>query len=433
MKPSAQLQATVELLGQYEQANQPADRLMAKYFRERRYIGSKDKAAISHHFYAILRNMLCLDYLVDLVRPSARENNENVYRMAAHLSLSGEKLDSHFTGAKYELAKLPQLDLERLQTIEDSMMEFAPENVRLNVPAWLLPALKESLGDKLEQEAEAFNQQASTDLRVNTLKADRQQVFDELQQQRFACNKTDLSPWGIRFDKRVNIIGQDLFKQGCIEIQDEGSQLLSLLSAARPGLRVVDFCAGAGGKTLGIAAMMQNKGQIWACDVHSKRLEQLKKRQRRAGVHNVRVHHLSSENDKWVKQHAASADIVLLDSPCTGTGTWRRSPDARWRLERNDINELVALQRSILESACRLVKPGGTLIYATCSLLKEENEDQVGWFLAKNPQFSTKQIDLPDALQDCSAKLQIDGHQLRTFSALTNTDSFFMATMVRAR
>ena len=177
------------------------------------------------------------------------------------------------------------------------------------------------------------------------------------------------------------------FKDGLIEVQDEGSQLVALLADARPGMRVADFCAGAGGKTLAMAAQMKNKGKIVACDVLEGRIDRAAVRFNRAGVHNVERKALSSERDQWVKRHAGTFDRVLVDAPCTGTGTWRRNPDAKWKLTPEDVAELEQVQRNILDSAWRLVKPGGRLIYATCSLLAEENEAQIEAFLAAHADF----------------------------------------------
>ena len=200
----------------------------------------------------------------------------------------------------------------------------------------------------------------------------------------------------------------------------------------KPSQKVVDFCAGAGGKILAMAAMMQNKGTIYACDVHSKRLEQLTKRTRRAGVHNVRTHVLSSENDKWVKKHQQVADVVLIDAPCSGTGTWRRSPDSRWNLTQSDLQNLIETQSSILRSAKRLVKPGGVLLYATCSLLKDENEKQVERFLSNHEDFKL----IPDYFNEFdfdSNLLDVNDSSLRTYPGKTGTDGFFLAALQKVQ
>ena len=228
---------------------------------------------------------------------------------------------------------------------------------------------------------------ASTDLRVNTLKATREEAIAALKAEGITAAPTQLSPVGLRVHGRPPLATMQVFKDGLIEVQDEGSQLVALLADARPGMRVADFCAGAGGKTLAIAAQMQNKGKIVACDVLEGRIDRAAVRFNRAGVHNVERKALSSERDQWVKRHAGTFDRVLVDAPCTGTGTWRRNPDAKWKLTPEDVAELEQVQRNILDSAWRLVKPGGRLIYATCSLLAEENEAQVEAFLAAHADF----------------------------------------------
>jgi 16S rRNA (cytosine967-C5)-methyltransferase len=223
-----------------------------------------------------------------------------------------------------------------------------------------------------------------------------------------------------------------VFKDGLIEVQDEGSQLVALLADARPGQRVADFCAGAGGKTLAMAAQMHNKGKIVACDVLEGRIDRAAVRFNRAGVHNVERRALSSERDQWVKRHAGTFDRVLIDAPCSGTGTWRRNPDAKWKLSPQDLEELEQVQRNILDSAWRLVKPGGRLIYATCSLLAEENEAQVEAFLAAHADF--KRVPVGEVWQtaiggDCPATSDM----LSLTPAQHGTDGFFAAVLERVK
>lgn len=425
MRPAAQLQATIELLDQIEETRYPADRSMAQYFKQRRYIGAKDKAAISEQLYTILRNRLSFQYLLE----RAGLGIHNRMLAAVLMRVEGEAdVSRFFDGERYSPSRLKPEQIEAFSNI-DLNLNDAPSNVRLNVPDWVASQLQESLGDRYEAEMHATNQRASTDIRVNTINSSIGQVSQILKTVGYSFESTALSPWGIRFDGRVALFGLDAFKQGWFEVQDEGSQLLALLSAVKSGDKVVDFCAGAGGKTLAMAAMMNNKGTIYACDVHSKRLENLTKRTKRNGVHNVRTHVLSSENDKWVKKHKELADVVLIDAPCTGTGTWRRSPDSRWNLTQESIDNLVELQQSILQSAKRLVKPGGRLLYATCSLLNDENESQVDKFLAENDDFEAVDFDLPQSLQDHSDKIKVDGNQFRSFPALTGTDGFFVASL----
>ncbi len=261
---------------------------------------------------------------------------------------------------------------------------------------------------------------APLDLRVNIIKATRDDMLAALQKFGLQAELCTLSPWGIRIYDRPSLADIKMLKDGLIDIQDEGSQLIAKIVDAQPGERVVDFCAGAGGKTLAIAAMMQNKGRVIACDIMEKRLMKSSERFRRAGLHNIELRVLTGTRDPWVKKHKASFDRVLVDAPCSGTGTWRRNPDARWRNLGPPLADLLKTQAEILDSAARLVKPGGRLIYATCSLLPAENEEQVEAFLAAHPEFSL----FPCGLGDTA--------YLSLTPAQHGTDGFFGAVMVRA-
>ena len=328
MRPAAHIQATIELLDQVIETAYPADRVMAKYFRERRYIGSKDKAAISENFYEILRQKLSLSYLLEKNNLTISSRN-----LAALLLVKRSKeISDYFNNEQYSPKSLYQGDIDSLKGIDFKELDEAPEYIQLNVPEWITPKLKFVLKDKFVEEMQASNLRATTDIRVNLLKSDVAKVAELIDSLNYECEAASLSPWGLKFTQRVALFNLTEFKQGWFEVQDEGSQLLATLTGVKAGDRVVDFCAGAGGKTLAMAAMMNNKGSIQACDVHTKRLDNLSKRVKRAGAHNVRIHVLSSEKDKWVKQQQGKADVVLIDAPCTGTGTWRRSPDSRWNL-----------------------------------------------------------------------------------------------------
>lgn len=427
MRPSARVQACIELLDQQQASKRPADRLQSSYYQQRRYIGSKDKAAVSELFYSVLRRRGELDHRLRLSRLAF----SNRLRTALLVMLNGQHVESLFTGEKFAPEVLKAGELENLRFAVDVPMDEAPQSAQLNYPAWLEPDLKKSLGSRFDAEMSALQQRAPTDVRVNLLKTDRASVVESLKAQNIAVTICPHSPWGIRFEEKVALFNLAEFNQGLIEVQDEGSQLLALLTQVEAGSRVSDFCAGAGGKTLALSAMMSNKGSIWASDVHSKRLEQLAKRKKRADAHNIRTHLLSSENDKWVKQHAGSMDVVLIDAPCSGTGTWRRSPDGRWNLSAEDIQELLVLQAAILNSAKRLVKPGGRLFYATCSLLVQENEDQVVRFLSENEEFTASGLDLPKVLVEQSDSFLVNHHEFRSLPDLSGTDGFYLACLQR--
>jgi 16S rRNA (cytosine967-C5)-methyltransferase len=259
----------------------------------------------------------------------------------------------------------------------------------------------------------AMLSQAPLDLRVNIIKARRDEVLGELKKDGFDAHAGKTAPYAIRVFGRPQIAQHPLFKEGYIEIQDEGSQMVAVVADAKPGEQVADFCAGAGGKTLALAANMDNKGRVVALDVLGGRLMRAKERFRRAGLHNIETRELTSERDKYVKRHQGHFDLVLVDAPCTGTGTWRRDPDKRWRQLGPGISALVPLQKSILDSASRMVKPGGRLVYATCSLLPEENERQVENFLREHHDYS------------------LSRDFLKLTPAQNDTDGFFAAVMVK--
>lgn len=429
MTPAAHVQAAIELVEQSINTQRPADRLLSGYFRQRRYIGSKDKAAIAEQFYGVLRRRSELYYLLE--NSNLDKTPDNL--LAVYHHLSENDISQLFSDERYAPAQLTPSVLEALQKISANDLENAPKSVALNIPEWLAESLEDSLAEHFEAEMQACNQRASTDLRVNLLKSSMDKTSQVLAEQGVEFSQTDLSPWGLRLNKNIALQTIKQFNQGWFEVQDEGSQLLALLVDAKAGNRVVDFCAGGGGKSLAMSATMQNKGSILAMDVHDRRLAQLQKRAKRAGAHNIRTRVLSSEQDSWVKRNTQTADIVLVDAPCSGTGTWRRNPDSRWNLKQRDIDELSQLQRSILNSASRLVKPGGKLFYATCSVLKIENEAQTEEFIKHHPEFKASSLNTEHFFnQDQLNKLwQPSNSQLRMLASLNGTDGFYLSAFER--
>lgn len=392
MMPGGQIAASIEILETLQDAwddgkSLPVDALMGNYFRSRRYIGAKDKGFISRRVYGVLRKGGILLWYVEQsgMRPGPR-----ALVLAELVTGEGhdlDKLEEYFSGERHAPAAL---NAKEKAFIKDAQYPTTtmPEWMRLNVPEWTLPYLKARFGEQLAEEIGALNEEAPLDLRVNTLKTTREDAQKRLMKEGFAPVDTPYSPVGLRLIKRGAIFSTKTFQEGLIEVQDEGSQLVALLANAQPGQKVIDFCAGAGGKTLALAAQMQNKGRILAWDTSESRLERSKDRLRRAGVDNVQRHAIASENDPFIKRHKASADCVLIDAPCSGSGTWRRNPDLKWRFNKQDLQEILAMQKSILESASRLVKPGGKLVYVTCSIFREENEEQISAFLAEKSDFS---------------------------------------------
>jgi 16S rRNA (cytosine967-C5)-methyltransferase len=342
-------------------------------------------------------------------------------------TLSG--LVQSFSGGRFAPAMLSREEQAALARIEGHTPDHPdmPVAVRLEIPDWLLPRLEARFGPALAREMAALDGPAPLDLRVNTLKATREDARAALAAEGWKAEPTPFSPWGLRIQGRRPVTAGPAFQSGLVEIQDEGSQLVAVLADARPGMRVADWCAGAGGKTLALAGAMQNRGQLLACDVSAARLDGAVRRLRRAGVHNVERHPVVA-GDKWAKRRAGSFDRVLVDAPCTGTGTWRRNPDARLRLTERDLLELLPKQASILDAAQGLVRKAGRLVYATCSLLSEENEAQVTAFLARHPGFSLIPAERATAL---APGLSGEGGFLSLTPAQHGTDGFFAAVLER--
>lgn len=435
MTPGAQIAAAIELLttihGKWDEGlAAPADALLGEYFRKRRFIGAKDKGFISRRVYTVLRHGASLQWHVEQSGLPVSPRTLVIAALAIDEQHPLHVLEHWFSGNGYDAPALSEEERRFIGQLRHRDSADMPDWMRLNVPQWCMARLQSLFGDNTEAELAALNEEAPLDLRVNTLKADRDAVRKALEKDGFHAQPTPCSPWGLRLDKRGALFNSKAFKDGWVEVQDEGSQLVALISGAKPGDKVIDFCAGAGGKTLALAAMMQNKGRILAWDTSESRLEQSVKRLRRAGVDTVQRHALASENDPFIKRHKASADIVVLDAPCSGSGTWRRNPDLKWRFAEQDLHEITALQRRILDSAQRLVTPGGKLLYITCSIFEEENEEQITQFLARHPDFRV--APLPEIWDNNSCPEWSGRSQfLRLTPHSAGTDGFFAAILYK--
>lgn len=432
MTPAARVQAGIELLEATEAApDAPADAVANAFFRARRFIGAGDRRAIAERHWAMLRAEGRHAWALRRVRAPTTPRT----RMLAQLLAEGLRADAVaglFSGARHGPTPLTEPERAALRALAALAGDAAamPEAVRLGVPEWLQPHLTRRFGDRLAEEMAAMDRPAPTDLRVNLLKTSREAARAALAAEGIVADPTPLSPWGLRVAGRAAVTATEAFRAGLVEIQDEGSQLVALVVDARPGMRVLDFCAGAAGKTLALAAAMGNRGRLVACDVSKPRLDAATKRLRRAGVANVE-RRLLEPGTKWIKRAAGGFDRVLVDAPCTGSGTWRRNPDARTRLREADLAELVAKQAAILDRASRLVKPGGLLVYATCSVLPEENEAQVDAFLGRHPSFEL--VPLAEAWEAvASGAPPCQGAFLSLTPAQHGTDGFFAAVLRRS-
>jgi 16S rRNA (cytosine967-C5)-methyltransferase len=428
LTPAARIAAAIDLLEVVEGApKRPADAVANDFFRTRRYIGSGDRRAVSDRVWTVLRARRRLGWWLGGAPNSPR------LLVAASLLLEGwsrSGVQQAFSGGQFAAAPLDRTESATLAKIDGHTLDHPnmPEAVRLEIPDWLLPRLAARFGTSLPAELAALSQPAGLDMRVNLLKTSRDQAKAALAAEGWHAEPTKLSPWGLRIDGRRPVTSGPAFQSGLIEIQDEGSQLVAAMVGAMPGMRVVDWCAGAGGKTLALAGAMENRGQIVACDVSAPRLDAAVRRLRRAGVHNVE-RHLVEPGDKWLKRRAGTFDRVLVDAPCTGTGTWRRNPDARQRLNQADLVELLPKQAAILDAAQSLVRKAGRLVYATCSLLEEENEAQVTSFLLRHPDFAIVPLARAWPLHQPPPNA---GDFLWLTPARHGTDGFFTAVLERA-
>ncbi len=427
MTPAARIAAAIDLLEIVEGApKRPADAVANDFFRSRRYIGSGDRRAVSDRVWTILRTRRRLGWWLAEAPRSPR------LLVAASLLLEGwskSGVAQAFSGGQFAAAPLDKREAAALSPIEGHTLDHPrmPDAVRYEVPDWLLPLLADRFGPALPAEMAALSQPATLDLRVNLLKGGRDQAQAALAAEGWEARPTPFSPWGLRIEGRRPVTDGPAFQSGLVEIQDEGSQLIAAMVGAAPGMRVADWCAGAGGKTLALAGIMENRGQIVACDVSAPRLDGAVRRLRRAGVHNVE-RHLVETGDKWLKRRAGTFDRVLVDAPCTGTGTWRRNPDARLRLKDTDLAELVPKQARILDTAQTLVRKGGRLVYATCSLLEEENEAQVRGFLLRHTDFTVLPL---GRAWPFTPPAPVPGDFLSLTPARHATDGFFAAVLER--
>jgi 16S rRNA (cytosine967-C5)-methyltransferase len=435
MTPGAQTQAAIEVLDQLYAAwtakkKLPVDALFADYFRSRKYIGSKDRGAISDLVYFCLRNGGALEWHVESTGKTANPRRIVMLGVMFMRKLDLEGVKDLFNWGKYCPTLLTDVELGIVQRLEckELIDPAMPDAAKFNYPDWMDGRLKDAFGDKLEEAMAALNSQAPIDLRANLLKCkDRSDLILALDGDGYFGNPTPLSPLGVRLKKRLAAFNTKAFKEGMYEMQDEGSQIVAQLVEARAGQKVIDFCAGAGGKTLAIAAAMENKGRILAWDTAEGRLEQMRKRLRRSGASNVQMHVLRDEYDPFIKRHVGTADWVVVDAPCSGSGTWRRNPDLKWRFTLEDLQEVKAVQARILQSASRLLSPKGKLVYITCSVFKDENIWQVKQFLGENPAFKVVRPNkvwdkLTQTVADVGPVIQLSPHQ-------EGTDGFFAAIL----
>jgi 16S rRNA (cytosine967-C5)-methyltransferase len=431
MTPAARLSAAIELIDNIDTQRVPAAKALKEWGTAHRYAGSGDRAGISGLIWDVLRRRASSAWLMDEDTPRARV----LGMLKLERGMDVEAIAALCDGSRF--APEPLSERERSALTLRSLAD-APPHVAGDYPEWLDGYLAQVFGDQRVAEATSMASRAPLDLRVNTLKARREKTLHSLAH--LGVQPTPWSPMGLRIElgadaRNPGVHAEEDFIKGAVEVQDEGSQLAALLSAAKPGEQVIDLCAGAGGKTLALAAMMQGRGRLIATDHDKRQLAPIYERLSRAGVHNADVRAPKGEGDT-LSDIKASADLVLIDAPCTGTGTWRRNPDAKWRMRPGALEVRLKDQASVLDRAAALVKPGGRIAYITCSVLPPENNAQVLAFVARHPEFTvvppaeTVSVLSDKAEQFTAATLHSPEGLLMT-PRRTGTDGFFVSILRR--
>ena len=428
MRPGARIAAAIEILDEILSRHLPVSMALQSWGKGHRFAGSGDRNAIGHMVYDALRHKASSAFVMGSDAPRALVVGALRERGVAAADIAGM-----CTGQDHAPEFLTDEESLRLETAD---LNGAPAFVIGNYPEWLHPSFERAFGARAAEEGQALARRAPADIRVNTLKATREKVLKALAS--FGAVETGYSPIGVRVpapigDARTpNLEAEAAFQAGWCEIQDEGSQLAAALTGAGPRMQILDLCAGAGGKTLALSASMQNTGQIYAYDDDKHRLKPIYARVKRAGVRNVQI--LRAGDEAALDALGAKFDCVLADAPCTGAGTWRRRPDAKWRLRPHALQERIKDQQAVLARAVKMVRPGGRLVYVTCSILPEENGDQIAACLVANPDFSA--MPFADAWRaslpgDPPSSADGSTEHLVLTPARHGTDGFFISVLER--
>jgi 16S rRNA (cytosine967-C5)-methyltransferase len=435
MQISSLLGHTQELFRTIRASTGPADAAIDSYFRSRRYLGSHDRRFIAETTYGTLRHLrFCAWRLNSLLDKSVRtipDHDEDLLLIVVYLVLhtAVKEITPSLVSEKIKNPRLRErlpAFFAAMQSPPASWPKSVSERLGLeySFPDWMVGRFISDYGEgETENILKSLNVQAPLTLRVNLLKTTREQCQKELRKQGIDSTPTSLSPFGLRILKRINVFSLSIFRNGWFEVQDEGSQLLPVIVDPRPASKLLDACAGAGGKTLEFAALMKNRGEIYATDINSRRLGELRRRLKRSGAQNVRVLEIRSI-DQLRARFAGFFDVVFIDAPCSGLGTIRRNPGMKWNVSEQTVGEVCEKQRSILSSCAPLVREGGTMVYATCTLLSEENEKQIESFLSEHPEFAPAGAGrTADALHAGSADF------IKLLPHIHGTDGFFCAVL----
>jgi 16S rRNA (cytosine967-C5)-methyltransferase len=430
MHPSARIAAAIEVLDDLETRRRPAADAMKDWGLAHRFAGSKDRAAIATLVYDVLRRRASARWIMKAETPRA----ETIGALFLARGMSAKEIEGQFSGEGHAPAQLGDAEREALSAAD---LANAPDWVRGDFPEWLAPQFQRAFGEAAAEEGRALAARAPLDLRVNALKATRQQALAELAH--LGASACLYAPLGLRIEQGPDgrapaLAAEPAYVRGLVEIQDEGSQIAARIARAAPGEQVLDLCAGGGGKSLAMAGDIKNRGQIYATDTDGRRLTPIFARLERAGVRNVQVRAPRGPNHDPIGDLAGLCDLVLVDAPCTGVGTWRRNPDAKWRIRPGALEQRIKAQNEVLSRAANFVKPGGRLVYVTCSLLVEEDEDRVAEFIAAHPHFTPEPVEesLGKAnLAGLAGAASPHGPGLRLSPARHGADGFYALVLSR--
>lgn len=426
MKPASRIDATIEILERDQRIRVPLDSCVGDYMRNRRYIGSKDRREIAERVYEMARHHARINWWLEKLKIEDTPRSRVIFWLALGENADEKRLRDLFDGSQYAQQELSDEEKTFIGALSDQTMDHADmgEAVLVECPPEYEETLRAYFKDNFKDEMRAMQTSATLDIRANIFAMERENVQKSLAKDGIETTPTPYSPWGLRCKEKAYLSKTKAMNKGWIEIQDEGSQMIAHVCEAQPGMQVLDYCAGGGGKTLALAAAMMRKGRVVAMDLDEKRLEKGRRRYKKAGLADIiEVRPLSdARHKKWLKRQKGTFDVVLTDVPCSGTGTWRRNPDMRWRNYGPTLADLIEIQADILEKVAKAVKPNGKLVYATCSLLPDENEKQIEKFLANNDDFEIAALDESLGLGTPFMRLTPKRHQ---------TDGFFAAVLQR--
>jgi len=438
LKPGARIAAVIELYDGWTHNRDDADRVVSGYFGSRRYIGGGDRREISERFYNLIRHQARLGWWLAECDYQFQDGRARMIAdLVLHDGLATSEIEDRFSGEQFCPDILRPNEKHLINKLSGKTLDHdaQPGAVKAELPKWLYTELMKLHHENLAAEMAAYNQPAKLDLRVNRLRGTVEDAIKSLKADGIKdIQRTPYAPNGLRLPLGLNMLVTAAYKDGLIEIQDEASQICVHLVDAKPGMTILDMCAGGGGKTLGLAADMRGKGRILACDTHGGRLDNARKRARRAGAGDcIQQRIIADERDSWLRNKSGFFDRVLLDVPCSGLGTLRRNPALRWRIGQRDLRGLMAEQSKILKAGAAKVTKGGRLIYATCSIMPEENERLIETFMRDRKDF--KPVPVSEIWPDAPKSVPVPGGKdkpwLRLSPNVHGTDGFFVAVFER--